>query len=856
MIKIIPPNAWAQFSDRPQVEEVKISSSGLRGHDFAQFIKYASHPLASWVRMNPPQPGEIYVHSVPMGSTEKFGCFFAGAPVETEQGHRPIEKVQIGDLVLTHKNRYRKVITKFVSEYSGPKTTIRASGMPEPMISTGEHPYWAVRAEDLTAKMRCEAYLIADGRTKIQAIDAAVADKSQFLPADQLRKGDYLIIPTRPQAVEKKTYAQRWAYLLGVYLAEGCIVRENRKYVRTCGEPKQVLLTVSKNDTAVLQRIRHDTDYELREGKSCTSSLGIRSTIHDKALAVECLSLFGGHSTTKRIPAAVFEQSLDWKLDFLAGYLDGDGCIEKKPGRYQGTVKASTASLNLAEDLIRLLANVGIPAGAFRCMNREKNGCFGTGDHVIYQVNIGSAYSSAIVCRCQRLKMPDVPPRKRQAPGQVGSHYLLVPVTEAYTELVNDLVKYNFEVEEDNSYVVHTAVHNCNRNGDGYTEAMLERDHVTFMNIPARWYYNHKNAAHDDSYGVVKQAIFNKDLGRVEAITALNATKEAAERNRGKIAKKTLDKLASNVDVAVSMSCRVPYDVCSSCNNQARNRSEYCGPQTCKYGGCRDNLGRVFDDGFHLFVDNPKCAFFDLSDVSDTRGADRTAFVTGKVASPDRIIGGAELAEQLGLVPPDYLLDPATLGAVSSLRKLAADPQVKHLPASSWDECLKTREKRAHGFVRQAPNPGDDHARHRLVAELAQDGVVLPPARWLAYMTGAPLEKCASLFAHGVDPSRLLASNDLHDRIASASYSDSRLSPPTAYAWMAPSVAAHADESAYATITGPAKFASVEAPPAVREEAELRYLAYQSCVLAKHAHTPQYLVLLAECARHNTGQTI
>jgi hypothetical protein len=37
-------------------------------------------------------------------------CFTAGNLVMTSIGYKPIEEIKIGDMVLTHKNRYRKVL--------------------------------------------------------------------------------------------------------------------------------------------------------------------------------------------------------------------------------------------------------------------------------------------------------------------------------------------------------------------------------------------------------------------------------------------------------------------------------------------------------------------------------------------------------------------------------------------------------------------------------------------------------------------------------------------------------------------------------------------------------------------------
>lgn len=406
-----------------------------------------------------------------------------------------------------------------------------------------------------------------------------------------------------------------------------------------------------------------------------------------------------------------------------------------------------------------------------------------------------------------------------------------------------------------------TELYGANRNADGYRDEMLRRDHPTFEKY-AHFYLDHKNTDPRRSYGLVKRSWYNEPLNRVELIVALNATKEAAERNKGLVAERTLHKLASDVDVAVSQSCRVPGDRCVSCGNWAKTRREYCGPENCKYGGCRDNLGKTFDDGFHLYVDNPHCTFFDISDVSSTRGADRTAFITGKVANADlKVVGGAELAELLGLVPPEHLLDRNTIRAAGCLRKLASVNH-PHEGAPDWDTCLEVRARNKTAHSHQAPVfRGAEHNRHATLAELGAAGVVLPPARWLSATTGAPVEKCAQVFTNGVDAKRdLLDRDDLHDVLESQSLQmqdDNRLSA-SKYAWMSPTIKDHGLESVYGYVrtVHQDKTAAVQAPEQVRKEAAAAYLAYQARVLAFHENSPNFDLLLSECARHNRGTTV
>ena len=212
-----------------------------------------------------------------------------------------------------------------------------------------------------------------------------------------------------------------------------------------------------------------------------------------------------------------------------------------------------------------------------------------------------------------------------------------------------------------------------NRNGDGFKAAACRKYHPTFVKH-ARWYRNHQNKDQAKSYGVIKMSSFNEAMKRIELLVALNSTKEAADRNGGLVADKEMEKLAKDNELAVSMACSVPYDVCSGCGNKAPTRAQYCTSRTCKYGGCMDNLTKVAEDGHILHVDNPEPRWFDISDVY--RPADRIAYVFGHLkAASNQAVGGALLAEEMGITMPYSLrfdsMDPKTAQLVKIAYELA-----------------------------------------------------------------------------------------------------------------------------------------------------------------------------------------
>jgi len=203
-----------------------------------------------------------------------------------------------------------------------------------------------------------------------------------------------------------------------------------------------------------------------------------------------------------------------------------------------------------------------------------------------------------------------------------------------------------------------TEAYGPNRNGDGFKEAALRKYCKTFEKHAKR-YRHHKNKVPANSYGVVKLAYYNEAMKRVELLQALNETKEAAERNNGHIADREIEKLANGEDIPESMACRVAYDVCSSCGNQAPSRKQYCKSASeggeCDRFGCSTGLTKVSSDGHVQHTDNPHPDFFDISSVF--RNADRIAFGSeadfmSKAASDGYVLGGAALAEALGVTTP------------------------------------------------------------------------------------------------------------------------------------------------------------------------------------------------------------
>jgi len=196
-----------------------------------------------------------------------------------------------------------------------------------------------------------------------------------------------------------------------------------------------------------------------------------------------------------------------------------------------------------------------------------------------------------------------------------------------------------------------------NRNGDGFPRATNETRHDTFVKH-ANWYHNHRNkpARGDKVYGHVKASAYNKPMGRVELIVAIDNKKDPD----------SIEKLARGEDIPVSMACKEDYDVCSYCGHKAKTEAEHC-----KH--VKEACAQMTDDGQFIGMVNPPEAnitFFDISKVH--RNADRIAFSLRKVAGHGQVTLSTDLARMYGITEPAELVkDGKFHRRLDLLRKLA-----------------------------------------------------------------------------------------------------------------------------------------------------------------------------------------
>ncbi len=137
-------------------------------------------PLQAYFRLNTANVGQFErtLIIVDEGAQVHYveGCFLAGAKVRTRNGEKAIETVEVGDEVLTHRGRYRRVYHTMKRPYHGNIYNIRFYGdSGRTLRVTAEHPLLVASREKPNER------------------------NQEFQPvwkcAENVKVGDYLVIP-------------------------------------------------------------------------------------------------------------------------------------------------------------------------------------------------------------------------------------------------------------------------------------------------------------------------------------------------------------------------------------------------------------------------------------------------------------------------------------------------------------------------------------------------------------------------------------------------------------------------------------------------------------------------------------
>lgn len=387
------------------------------------------------------------------------GCLTPGQEIVTSKGLLPIESVEVGDMVLTHLGRWRRVLSTFEREYNGDVRQFRlaAAGSRELLTVTPEHPIMLAERRTSGPRILDKTYSYDDyNRQSTRLAPPLSYNRVGMVPAKDVQRGDAVLsalngaeMGTVGLSVQTSKHYEEltvrradaeYFELLGWYLAEGCTSVGQGKY--------EVDFTLcAADEMPVAEWIR---DAMLRwHGVSCRiterrGSISVRCT--SAAFGKQVLKLFGSGAPNKTVPMDWLGLPEDHLRALLRGLIAGDGHVSER------NVFLSTSSRQLAGFTLLALKRLGICASM---KTRPAHvGKDGTNHRVSYLV------TSSDNRMCDILTDPFAETVERRTTWfEDGEHF--APVREVRVVHYDGPV-YNLEVEEDNSYsTMFASVSNC-----------------------------------------------------------------------------------------------------------------------------------------------------------------------------------------------------------------------------------------------------------------------------------------------------------------------------------------------------------------------------------------------------------
>ena len=291
-------------------------------------------------------------------------CFPAGTLVLTDRGYFSIEDIRVGDKVLTHRARWRRVTA--IGSESSDLLTVKGQGhwglrvTPDHPFLTGEEEW--TNASELAGKRWRTVRSIPHTPAPIWLNYRGVKYDRGKWRATGWKDGRSVYLGRYASKEEAYTRRQQavmegeidvrgadravltdlgFARFLGYWLGDGWTTGQ-RVYI--CG---------SHDQAPLLKEILHGANLPF---SPTTERSTVRACVGSKSLVSWLRDNFGSGARSKKIPVWIYSMPEEWRLEFLRGYGEADGHLE---GDYQ---MFTTVSRSIAVGVRVLLNQIRVSA--------------------------------------------------------------------------------------------------------------------------------------------------------------------------------------------------------------------------------------------------------------------------------------------------------------------------------------------------------------------------------------------------------------------------------------------------------------------------------------------------------------
>lgn len=401
-------------------------------------------------------------------------CVPPWTKIETPHGIKNIQDIRIGEEVISHTGKSKKVLKTFKKQHKGNVVKIKIGTDSREHTFTEDHPILIIKNVGRHSKGRkvSERHFIKD---------------AIFVSAKNVGTGDYVLIPKN---ISNNQYSN---IKISDFLYQ-FILSDDHTLIKPCGRPNAKYINNNINIDNDLSRLfgyycaeghidRHGVHFTFgcndREKQFVNdvenllkNIFGINCTItkdeNRLRIKVGCVILgaffekFAGNGAfNKYIPYFIFDNS-DTNIikSFIKGLVRGDGC-------YNGPdITYSSVSEQLAVQLRNLLFRLNIKNSIYknppRTYTRKSDGQTRNNSE-IFMVSISSNYAQQLHSVVQKEAVLPEESLKFDSDGLgwFEDNYFIARVKTIHKKCHYEGQVYNLEVEDDNSYVTGFIVHNC-----------------------------------------------------------------------------------------------------------------------------------------------------------------------------------------------------------------------------------------------------------------------------------------------------------------------------------------------------------------------------------------------------------
>ncbi|SFV66341.1 Ribonucleotide reductase of class Ia (aerobic), alpha subunit [hydrothermal vent metagenome] len=453
-------------------------------------------------------PGTPTISNARTPRHQLSSCFPKGEKVLTYNGFKNIEKIEIGDFVVTHKNRFKKVYKILQRDYCEKLYSFDISGFERDTLKcTSEHPILAIAKDTVKCIRKGNLCIFSQKKLKrcfkikgeyredCEFLNNNFYEQPKWIEAKDIKIGDFMQVsyPTfnhkeryikvsdyiklkNLEIVDDKVMIKREACgyeyyarsyynnqinpikntiplnsdfmrLIGYYLAEGYVSEHRRAVYFTFGSKELDYI----NDTVNIIKNLFDIKVNIIENSDNSTTV----SVHNKLFANFIYALTGSGFNKKELTdILLYAQN---QIELLVGVFRGDGCTLD-----------NGISLSLSnKTLIKQLYNIALREGLTPKIRVPSLSKLATTQPYILEINYlnDKKFVELVGKNLEKIKVNLYDKNGQKVGRQINQFWFnnnfFTKVNKVKTEDIDEQV-YNLEVEDDHSYVVNNiAVHNC-----------------------------------------------------------------------------------------------------------------------------------------------------------------------------------------------------------------------------------------------------------------------------------------------------------------------------------------------------------------------------------------------------------